>query len=60
MTGGNWYPQVLGLVPGSGTDKEAGQDALFFVGGQSKSNIRFDRLPPSSPLRKKPQQRSDP
>ena len=60
MTGGNWYPQVLGLVPGSGTDKEAGQDARFYVGGQSKSIIRFDKLPPSSPLRKKPQQRSDP
>jgi len=48
MTGGAWYPQVFGLRSGSGTDKEAGQDARFYVGGHSEAVMRFTR-PERSP-----------
>ena len=43
MAGGTWYPQVLGLNPDSGTDKEAGQEVRFYVSGHSSAVIRFDR-----------------
>ncbi len=43
LVGGNWYPQVLGLEPGSGTDKSAGDSARFFMSGRSDFLIRFIR-----------------
>jgi hypothetical protein len=38
--GGRWYPQVIGLQKGE-TDKEAGQVARFFMGGNSEWEIVF-------------------
>ncbi|OFW06149.1 MAG: hypothetical protein A3I61_18410 [Acidobacteria bacterium RIFCSPLOWO2_02_FULL_68_18] len=43
LKGGNWYPQVLGLDEGSGTDKTAGEWARFFMLGESRHLIRFLR-----------------
>ena len=43
LSGGNWYPQVLGLEAGIGTDKIAGDSARFFMSGQSDYLIRFIR-----------------
>ncbi|MEO8681755.1 MAG: hypothetical protein ABI665_22100 [Vicinamibacterales bacterium] len=43
MTGGRWYPQVMGLTPGSGTDKVAGATARLFLGGRSDWIISFSR-----------------
>ena len=43
MNGGGWYPQVAGLDTGSGTDKEAGQRARFFLTGSSEHYIEFTR-----------------
>jgi hypothetical protein len=43
MDGGQWYPQVIGVEPGEGTDKLAGHEARFFVAGQSNYLIRFTR-----------------
>ena len=43
LTGGNWYPQVLGLEDGTGTDKTAGEWARFFMLGKSEHFIRFSR-----------------
>ena len=43
LTGGNWYPQVLGLESGIGTDKIAGDSARFFMSGVSDYLIRFIR-----------------
>ena len=60
LSGGGWYPEVLGLDPASGTDKEAGQEARFYMTGHSSALIRFERLPLTSPLRKKSQGRSGP
>lgn len=42
VSGGEWYPQVMGLEPGIGTDKLAGQRARFFMGGSSRHEIVFD------------------
>jgi hypothetical protein len=42
MSGGEWYPQVAGLEA-QGTDREAGQRARFFLGGQSTRYIQFLR-----------------
>lgn len=42
MTGGRWYPQVIGLEEG-GTDKTAGEYARFFMSGRSDHLIRFVR-----------------
>jgi hypothetical protein len=39
--GGEWYPQVMGVERGSGTDKTAGQVARFFMAGRSDFTIRF-------------------
>jgi hypothetical protein len=41
MSGGGWYPQVAGLEPGSGTDKETGRLARFLVTGRSTRYIEF-------------------
>lgn len=41
LDGGRWYPQVMGLEPGSGTDKLAGERARFFMGGESSYEIVF-------------------
>jgi hypothetical protein len=41
LKGGTWYPQVLGLEDGSGTDKTAGEFARFFMLGESRHMIRF-------------------
>lgn len=43
MNGGRWYPQVIGVTPGSGTDKIAGDTARLFVGGRSDWLINFFR-----------------
>ena len=43
LTGGMWYPQVLGLEPGVGTDKIAGERARLFVGGRSHYFIEFEK-----------------
>ena len=43
MHGGGWYPQVAGLEPTTGSDKEAGQRARFFVTGRSERYIEFQR-----------------
>ena len=43
MNGGGWYPQVAGLDIGSGTDKEAGQRARFFLTGRSEHYIEFTK-----------------
>ena len=41
LDGGAWYPQVIGLESGVGTDKVAGATARFFMGGQSDALIEF-------------------
>jgi hypothetical protein len=38
---GPWYPQVMGIEEGSGTDKTAGRWARFFMGGTSDHLIQF-------------------
>jgi hypothetical protein len=43
LAGGVWYPQVMGLKPGEGTDSTAGGVARFFMGGVSQYWIRFTR-----------------
>ena len=43
MNGGGWYPQVMGLTPGSGTDKVAGATARLFLAGRSDWLINFFR-----------------
>lgn len=43
LTGGSWYPQVIGLDDGIGTDKVAGEWARFFMAGTSEYLIRFIR-----------------
>ncbi len=52
LTGGGWYPQVVGLEPGAGTDKVAGQRARFYLTGRSAHYIEFER--PTSPTRSSP------
>ena len=41
MTGGMWYPQVIGTEIGTGTDREAGERARLFLGGTSDYIIQF-------------------
>ena len=43
LNGGAWYPQVLGVETGSGTDKLAGEFARFFMMGESRHVLRFVR-----------------
>ena len=41
LDGGTWYPQVLGLEQGSGTDKTAGELVRFYMTGASRHFLRF-------------------
>jgi hypothetical protein len=41
LQGGSWYPQVLGLTDGQGTDTLAGATARFFMSGRSDYLITF-------------------
>jgi hypothetical protein len=41
LGGGEWYPQVIGIEPGTGTDRIAGERARFFMGGRSQYFIQF-------------------
>lgn len=41
MSGGSWYPQVVGLEGGLGTDKVAGEKARLFLTGRSDYTIQF-------------------
>jgi hypothetical protein len=41
VSGGRWYPQVMGIEAGAGTDKVAGRWARFFMGGASEHLIQF-------------------
>jgi hypothetical protein len=43
LNGGRWYPQVIGLTPGSGTDKLAAASARFFMSGKSEWAINFSK-----------------
>ena len=43
LTGGKWYPQVVGSTLGTGTDKIAGASARFFMSGRSDWMINFFR-----------------
>jgi hypothetical protein len=43
LAGGAWYPQVIGTEHGTGTDREAGEIARFFLGGTSQYLIRFSK-----------------
>lgn len=45
LQGGRWYPQVMGLTPGTGSDKFAGDRARFFMGGVSDYLIAFSFEP---------------
>jgi hypothetical protein len=42
MNGGSWYPQVMGIETGEGSDKQAGARARLFLGGQSTQFIEFN------------------
>lgn len=41
LDGGGWYPQVAGPEPGTGTDKQMGRRARFFLTGRSTRYIEF-------------------
>jgi hypothetical protein len=41
LSGGDWYPQVIGLESEGGTDKIAGQRARLFLEGRSRYFIEF-------------------
>jgi hypothetical protein len=41
IKGGSWYPQVLGLETGLGSDKVAGEWARLFLTGRSEYVIQF-------------------
>ena len=43
LNGGSWYPQVIGLDEGIGTDKVAGEWARFFMAGSSQYLVHFTR-----------------
>jgi hypothetical protein len=43
LNGGGWYPQVVGLEAGVGTDKRAGRHARFYLTGKSDFFIEFSR-----------------
>ncbi len=43
LNGGSWYPQVIGLDEGTGTDKVAGEWARFFMAGTSRHLVHFTR-----------------
>jgi len=52
LEGGAWYPQVIGLRPGAGTDSQAGRVARFFMGGVSHYLIEFERPSASAATRR--------
>lgn len=41
LDGGSWYPQVVGVEPGRGTDTLAGRQARFYMSGRSDYTIEF-------------------
>ena len=43
LNGGRWYPQVIGLTPGVGTDKIAAGTPRFFMSGKSEWIINFSK-----------------
>jgi hypothetical protein len=43
LDGGGWYPQVIGMESGTGTDRRAGRRARFFLTGRSERYIEFER-----------------
>ena len=43
MNGGGWYPQVAGVEPMTGTDKQAGKRGRFLITGRSEHYIEFQR-----------------
>lgn len=43
LDGGGWYPQVMGLDHGLGTDRTAGAIARLFIHGRSEFLIQFTR-----------------
>jgi hypothetical protein len=43
LSGGKWYPQVIGLTAGTGTDKFADSTARLFISGRSDWTISFTR-----------------
>ncbi len=43
IDGGGWYPQVIGIEVGTGTDRFAGRRARFFLTGRSDRYIEFER-----------------
>jgi hypothetical protein len=43
LSGGAWYPQVMGFTDGQGTDTVAGPSARFFMSGRSDYTIVFGR-----------------
>jgi hypothetical protein len=43
LDGGGWYPQVIGMEAGTGTDRIAGKRARFFLTGRSERYIEFER-----------------
>lgn len=43
LSGGKWYPQVIGAAADNGTDKRAGASARFFMSGRSDAIINFTR-----------------
>ena len=43
LNGGRWYPQVLGLEDGTGTDKVAGEWSRFFMSGVSEHMLHIFR-----------------
>jgi hypothetical protein len=42
LDGGSWYPQVMGIETGEGSDKQAGARARLFLGGRSTQFIVFN------------------
>jgi hypothetical protein len=43
LNGGSWYPEIIGVDDGLGTDKVAGEWARFFMAGTSQYLIHFTR-----------------
>lgn len=50
LAGGWWYPQVVGLEAGTGSDKEAGRTARLYMAGVSDYVIEFDDTESQPPL----------
>jgi hypothetical protein len=43
LDGGSWYPQVMGIETGEGSNKRPGARARLFLGGRSTQFIEFGR-----------------